>query len=759
MKKRIVIGLLIDDLLNDYSQVICQGASLAAAEAGIDLVTIPVGEMFTPDDDPNWKNRHYKTMFEYPKAGMLDALIFSVGTVFRGLSPDTILERMRHFGNIPIVSIAVEMNGCSCVRFDSHHGIELILEHLIEDHGCRRIAYVSGPLGNMDADDRLSAYISTLKRHGLPVDKKIIAYGDFADTSRPVIVRLIDEHLSDIDAICCANDCMALLACKELSRRGVMPGKDIAVTGYDNMSWCNVLKPSITTVAAEASDLGYQAVFEALKLAGGEPVRSVAAPTCPVIRESCGCSVSDSSSLFDPLRISDVTEAVQALLSGSEYTPDNDRVNGALARSWIYRLEPTIRILASVSSDPNMDSFPLGDLIPDFRKYIVSENLDLTSVNTLHDILFVLRDILVDMADSDAKRMKIHDVILSLQRVVANAFGVAHYALLREARRSAVIMDNVRTHDETNLNTILGGILEQMCQMHISSSWIYLVNEPVPVSPALPPQKLSDLSLRAYHVGDSCHVLGPAEGRIHNSELFDNPYIPADTRKNLVLVPLFTTREQYGLLLCEVEHEYYSHVNSICRQISSMLETVFLLAQLNEQMDQMTLRYAALRNIASRDELTGCYNRRGFFEVSEHIARIDTNYGRRAVVAFVDLDNLKQINDGYGHDEGDNAIILASKALQKCFGTNSIIGRIGGDEYAVFDLISGNESIEDIHRRLKEVMAELDAVSGHPYHVTVSAGMTEFLCNNEVVLRGYVDKADRQQYIDKKLKPTNVSKN
>jgi len=189
-----------------------------------------------------------------------------------------------------------------------------------------------------------------------------------------------------------------------------------------------------------------------------------------------------------------------------------------------------------------------------------------------------------------------------------------------------------------------------------------------------------------------------------------------------------------------------------------MLETIHLLAQLNEQMDQMTLRYAALRNIASRDELTGCYNRRGFFEVSEHIARIDTNAGRRAIVAFVDLDNLKQINDGYTHDEGDNAIRLAAKALQKCFGSTSIIGRIGGDEYAVFDIISSGESIDDIHNRLKKIMAELDESSPHPYHVTLSAGIVEFNCNSEVVLRGYVDKADRQQYVDKKLKPSSVAK-
>lgn len=758
MRKRFTVGLLIDDLLNDYSQVICQGASLAAEEANIDLVTLPVGQMFVDDNDPNWKNRHYKTMFRYPAPEMLDAMVVSIGTVFRGLAPDEILHLMEHFGNVPIVTIAVEVNGCSCVRFDSQRGIHSILEHLIEVHGCKRIAYVSGPLGNMDSDDRLNEYISTLKNYNLPIDNKIIAYGDFSETSRPVIAQFIEEHLNDFDAICCSNDCMAMIACQELAKRGVTPGVDVAVTGYDNMAWSNVLKPAMTTVAAEASDLGYQAVFEALRLAQGESPRLVSAPTFPVVRESCGCSTNSSSSLYDPLRIADVSDAVQALLEGRDYSPEHDRVNGVLARSWILRLESIIRILASVAADPSSTEFPLSDLIPEFRKTITSENLDLTSVNTVHDMLFVLRDILLDMVSSEEMRMKVYDVILALQRVVSNAFGVSHYAQLREARHNAVLMDNVFTHSETDLNTILNGILEQLCMMHISSSWLYLLNEPLPVSPSLPPQVLSDLSLRAYHVGTECHVLGAAEGRVHNSELFYNPYIPNDVSKNLVLVPLFTTREQYGLMLCEVQHEYYSHINSVSRQISSMLETLYLLSQLNEQMDQMTLRYAALRNIASRDELTGLYNRRGFFEVSEHIARIDTNSGRRAVVAFIDLDNLKLINDGYHHDEGDKAIKLVAQALQKCFGSTSIIGRIGGDEYAVFDLLNSGDSLEAIHKRLKSIMSKLDESSGLPYHVTLSAGMVEFPCNSEVVLRGYVDKADRQQYVDKKLKPTTVAK-
>jgi len=278
------------------------------------------------------------------------------------------------------------------------------------------------------------------------------------------------------------------------------------------------------------------------------------------------------------------------------------------------------------------------------------------------------------------------------------------------------------------------------------------------VSSVLRPTIPSELALRAYHIGDDRHVVSLSDGYVAQNRLLNNRFIPDDQRRDMILVPLFSYREQYGLLLCALPHEYFSHVNSVARQTSSALETTHLLTQLSEQMDEMSLSYANMRNIASRDELTGCYNRRGFFEISEHIARLEASSGCRAVVAFADLDNLKQINDGYGHDEGDNAIILAARTLQACFGPTSIIGRIGGDEFAVFDLVP-NESIESIHGRLTQVMEKMDESSGYPYHVSMSAGLTEFQCNNEVVLRGYVDRADRQQYIHKKSKRTDVAKN
>lgn len=759
MNKRICVGLMIDELVDDYAQAICQGASIAAREAGVELVTMPVGGIGSGSNmHNNWWNRHYNIMLDFPCTEMLDVLVISAGSIYFGHSPRLVNQEIKRFGDVPMVTIAVEFDHCSCVRFDNGSGVEGIVDHLVGEHGYRRVAYISGPIGNLDSDERLAAFRSAMNKHGVPVNEQLVVYGDFSENSRPVIERLLDEHLNDFDAVCCGNDCMALIVCQELERRGRKPGKDIAVTGYDNIPMSHAMTPSLTTVAAEAADLGYQAIFEAVRLAGGEQPRTVATPTYPLLRESCGCAAASGSALYNSTTRSDVAEAVRLLLDGRDYVAAQDIATGIVSRSWIQRIQRVIRRIAEDTVDPDTKGFALSEIVSLFRETLLAEVIDSDSIEKLHDLLFVLRDVLLDMVSDEDKKLPVCDVILSLQRVLSNISSTIRYSLLFEVRRGMAVMDSVRSIDETDLDGTLMGILRQLSEMKVRSSWVYLTQEPQPVSAIMPPTMPTCLSLRAYQTGGECRILEPSEGRVARNELLRNRYIPEDIRKNMILVPLFTYREQYGLLLCELPHEYFSHVFSVSRQISSVLETTHLLAQLNEQMDQMSLRYATLRNIASRDELTGCYNRRGFFEVSEHIARTDSNAGRRAIVAFADLDNLKQINDGYGHDEGDNALVLAAQALQKCFSPTSIIGRIGGDEYAVFDLIGGNETLESIHKRLKEIMTELDEHSGHPYHVSISAGLTEFQCNNEVVLRGYVDRADRQQYVDKKQKRTKVHK-
>lgn len=90
-----------------------------------------------------------------------------------------------------------------------------------------------------------------------------------------------------------------------------------------------------------------------------------------------------------------------------------------------------------------------------------------------------------------------------------------------------------------------------------------------------------------------------------------------------------------------------------------------------------------VRELAIRDQLTGLYNRRGFFAVIEHMAREAERTGARLHLVFMDCDGLKVLNDTLGHEEGDRALVNAAALLRDTFRESDVIARMGGDEFVV----------------------------------------------------------------------------
>ena len=88
-----------------------------------------------------------------------------------------------------------------------------------------------------------------------------------------------------------------------------------------------------------------------------------------------------------------------------------------------------------------------------------------------------------------------------------------------------------------------------------------------------------------------------------------------------------------------------------------------------------------LSSLALTDELTGLYNRRGFICLSEVQLKLARRSGCDMVLFFIDVDGLKQINDSFGHSEGDNALIRTAEVLRMTFRESDVLARIGGDEF------------------------------------------------------------------------------
>ena len=162
-------------------------------------------------------------------------------------------------------------------------------------------------------------------------------------------------------------------------------------------------------------------------------------------------------------------------------------------------------------------------------------------------------------------------------------------------------------------------------------------------------------------------------------------------------------------------------------------------------------RESALESVALRDELTGLYNRRGWFVLAEH----ELERARRArsarVLLFVDLDGLKQVNDALGHREGDRAIADAAAVLRAASRSSDIVGRLGGDEFVL--LLGEDGQAEGARRRLVEALDLHNARSGADFELRLSIGAEVWFPDEAWTLDELVRRADEEMYADKTSRP------
>ena len=159
-----------------------------------------------------------------------------------------------------------------------------------------------------------------------------------------------------------------------------------------------------------------------------------------------------------------------------------------------------------------------------------------------------------------------------------------------------------------------------------------------------------------------------------------------------------------------------------------------------------------LRCLALTDDLTCLYNRRAFFALAGQQLKLTRRNTQSLLLFFADVDNLKEINDTYGHRAGDLALIRAADALEQTFRNSDVIARLGGDEFAVLALEASCENREVILHRLAKSLKGPNAEESR-YELSLSIGMARFDPKHPVTLGELIAMADEAMYEDKKSRP------
>lgn len=166
-------------------------------------------------------------------------------------------------------------------------------------------------------------------------------------------------------------------------------------------------------------------------------------------------------------------------------------------------------------------------------------------------------------------------------------------------------------------------------------------------------------------------------------------------------------------------------------------------------------REEEIRILVVTDPLTGLYNRRGFMALAEQQIKTATRTNKKMSLLFIDIDDMKRINDTWGHEEGDRALVSATTVLKKTFRESDILARMGGDEFAVL-AVDAAENPEIVLGRLAEQIGLHNAVPDHLYEISMSIGMAVYDPQVPCSLDDLISRADTRMYEQKKIKSVNT---
>jgi len=269
--KRKKIAVIMTALDSDGQAEILKGIEACGKANGCNVA---VFVWFTGVFEKERHNLGEVNMAMLPDLNLFDGVIL-LADIFHMEENKKRIEGILDRVSCPIVTIGCRYKNAPAVWADNYEGMHCLMEYLVKERGLRRLHFVRGIEGNVDAEARFKAYLDVLTENEIPVEQERISQGDFYVVGGENAAKeILSSKLPFPEAIVCANDTMAITIYDILTKKGYRVPEDVVITGYDYSTECRFHYPGIISVKIQGRKLGEQACMALVMQIAGKKAES-----------------------------------------------------------------------------------------------------------------------------------------------------------------------------------------------------------------------------------------------------------------------------------------------------------------------------------------------------------------------------------------------------------------------------------------------------------------------------------------------------
>jgi signal transduction histidine kinase/DNA-binding LacI/PurR family transcriptional regulator/AraC-like DNA-binding protein len=565
---RPTIGYLAPRIGNNVSEAFWSGVVDAAERLDANLICFAGGQL----RDATGSSSPANIVYDLASSQVVDGLVSWASSVGGTLTDEEVAHFHLRYHPLPIISITLPMKGCPTISIDSYAGMRTLIIHVIDVHGCRRLAFIRGPENHYYAQERYHAYLDVLQERDIDFDAALVTRPVDWKAGAKAAQMLLDERrlrpLIDFDAVVAASDRLAYSALQTLQARGIRVPGDVAAVGFNDSRESQLTMPPLTSVSLPFYEQGERAVEILLaKLAGEKVPELTMLQSKLVIRQSCGCP-SRSATLVKERPKEERPYQKLAAQRGDILTESLQVLEDS--KEIVERTDGLITAFYAEMVDDAQDTF-----VPTLENVLRQAIADGDNVTTWHAVIAILRSKVLPYLDTP-KQLRAEDLFEQAQLLIGGAAQQAqaykewqtekHSDLLRQISQALIT-----TFDFGKLSDML---VKQLPKIGIDSYCLALYKNPE--SP------LGQARMILAQTGQNHVRLEPGGRLFPASQLTPEGLLPQHRRYSLVVEPLYFEQEQIGFILFEIGPRDGTVYEVLRGAISSALKGTLLFQEASE---------------------------------------------------------------------------------------------------------------------------------------------------------------------------------